>query len=109
MCEFCSVFTKAYRVPVRNTYAADNMCEVIKGDNCKDCDGCMDKNYHFTLYKRDDAIGMGLIRKIGSVVCAPSSESILINYCPWCGEKLNKDDKYTFDKCCVEKLTETDW
>lgn len=109
MCEFCSNFKKAYRVPVRNTFAADNMCEVLKDNDCENCDGCQDKNYHFTLYKFDDGISLGFIRKVGNVLCAPRSELIGINYCPWCGEQLNNGNEWKFDSCCAENLVETDW
>lgn len=111
MCEFCKDYDKhiAYRIPIRTTYAADNLCEILRDDNCEDCYGCMNENYHFTLYKWTNMISLGLIRKIGDVVCAPTSEGLIINYCPWCGEKLHNNENYTFDKCCVEKLVETDW
>lgn len=110
MCEFCKDYNRhiAYRVPVRNTYADDNLCEILMDDNCEDCDGCMDENYHFTLYKWQDMISFGLVRKIGDAICAPTSEGIMINYCPWCGKKLHNNEDYTFDKCCVDKLVKTE-
>ena len=108
MCEFCENYSehKAFYVPIRNTYADDNVCEMIKGDSysCEDCVGCTDENYHFTLYKYENGIGLGFIRVIGDMTISPTSERIFVNYCPFCGERLNNEELETFDKCCVSKL-----
>lgn len=109
MCEFCKNHDKytIYRVPLRSTYADDNLCEKIVDDNCGTCNcGCADENYHFTLYKSKNWIQLGFHRKLADLIISPFSELLHINYCPWCGEKLSDKDK-TFDECCVRKLVET--
>lgn len=50
MCEFCREHHTNYLIPVRNKYADDNICEKLRDDNCEDCCGCNDENFHFTLY-----------------------------------------------------------
>lgn len=109
MCEFCDnqLQHKKIMIPVRNTYADDNVCEKIMDGYCEDCDGCMDNNYHFTLYKYDDILSIGFHRKISDVIISPTSETLQIKYCPWCGKKLT-DEEVGFEKCCVEKLVNTE-
>lgn len=105
MCEFCDNYSehKVFYVPIRNTYADDNICETIK-QTCEDCHGCSDENYHFSLYKNEDSIGLGFIHDLGDITIAPTSERIYINYCPFCGKKLHHRDITTFDRCCVSEL-----
>lgn len=76
---------------------------------CTDCLGCVEDNYHFTLYShhyRTDSfsIALGLVRKINDIIIAPTSETLSINYCPWCGRKLHNKDDVEFNKCCVQRL-----
>lgn len=109
MCQFCETEYESYYVPARTAYADDNLCEKIRDDNCTDCLGCVEDNYHFTLYShhyRTDSfsIALGLVRKINDIIIAPTSETLSINYCPWCGRKLHNKDDVEFNKCCVQRL-----
>lgn len=107
MCKFCDDIKKhkTLYVPVRTTYADDNICEVLCDDNCEDCYGCVEDNYHFALYRWTDMIWLGFHHQIKDTVMSKTSEGLQIKYCPWCGEKLTDED-VSFDKCCVEKLRE---
>lgn len=52
------------------------------------------------LYIYDNRVGFDFVHKIKKLIIEPSSEMIDINFCPWCGRKLN-DDIVPFDKCCL--------
>lgn len=78
-------------------------------NDCEDCDsGCADKNFHFTIYKWKESLAFGFIHVTPKCTIAQTSESIAINYCPWCGEKISEQE-VSFEKCCVEKLFPTEW
>lgn len=104
MCKFCQNFNehKKYGIAIRNAYADDNFCEILRSTNCDTCNGCIDEDFHFTLYKWRDMIQMGFIHEIPECTVAQTSEHLKINYCPWCGERL-ADEIAPFEKCCVEK------
>lgn len=110
MCSFCENFTehKKYGIAIRNAYANGNFCEVLRDTNCGTCNGCADKNFHFTLYKWRNLIQLGFIHEIPECTVAQTSEHLQINYCPWCGEKLT-DEIVPFEKCCVEEPFPVDW
>ena len=109
MCEFCKDYNRhiRYGVPYRTQYADDNLCEKIMDDICDDCYGCMDENLHFSLAKWRNMIWLGFHHEIGDTIISKTSEGLFINYCPWCGEKLN-DEFEPFDQCCVDRLVEVE-
>lgn len=110
MCKFCDDFSKhkKYGIAFHSSYASDDFCEVLRGTNCEDCDGCTDKNFHFTLYKWRDMIQMGFIHEIPECTVAQTSEHLTINYCPWCGKRLSNEIT-SFEMCCVEKPFSVEW
>lgn len=110
MCEFCKNFyeRKKYGIEVRNGYADDNFCEVLRDTDCEMCHGCANEDFHFTLYKWRDMISMGFIHKIPECTVAQTSENLKINYCPWCGEKLT-DEITPFENSCIGKPFPVEW
>ena len=120
MCKFCDDLKnyKKYKIPIRNTYANDNTCEFVSPENykdgcfykdgisfrgimnCEDCDGCKDDNYLFYLNSCNNYISIDFYHKIKDLTIAPCSESLVINFCPWCGKKISKII-IPFDQCCL--------
>ncbi len=102
MCKFCDNYSehKKYGIAVRNSYANDNFCEVLRDIDCVACNGCSDKNFHFTIYKWEELVSFGFIHEIPECTVAQTSEHLKINYCPWCGEKLT-NEIIPFEECCV--------
>lgn len=114
MCQFCdNLKAKNYILPQRTTFACDNLCEVMTakierfggvdcslGTDCEECDGCLFENIRFELYAYDNRISVGYFHKIKEAVIAPYSESIDINFCPWCGKQIT-DNLVDFEKCCL--------
>lgn len=100
MCEFCENFKayKKYGVAIRNAYADDDLCQVLRNNNCEDCDGCTDEKFHFTLYRYHDMISFAYIQEIPECTIAQTSEHLKINYCPWCGQKMT-DELVSFEEC----------
>lgn len=109
MCEFCKNHNeyKSFGVVTRNSYADDNVCEYIRDDICDGCDGCTDENFHFTLYKWQDTIHFGFHHQISDFITSKTSEKLTINYCPWCGEKMN-DNPVQFEKSCICDLLDVE-
>lgn len=113
MCEFCDDLKhRTYRVLQRTTSADDNQCEFGSPDpdvfgisTCYACDGCRDDNLRFELRCWDNYISIGYFHRIKSLCIEPFSESIAINYCPWCGKKLT-DELVDFKKCHYGKELE---
>ena len=112
MCEFCKDKSSylQFRVPYRTNSADDNRCEYGSPDNCdgyivgcdcKNCNGCVEDNLYFSIKKfSDNRIAFEFYHKIKDLIINPFSEAININYCPFCGERLN-DEIIDFDKCCL--------
>lgn len=106
MCKFCESLTdntKEIIWSVRSTYADDNICEFVNGDNCFNCGRC---EMYFTIdgYTIDDDtyVSIAYNQKITSptkeeVVIRPFSEGIQFNYCPICGKRISKNIR-EFDK-----------
>lgn len=99
----------------RSTSCDDNTCELM-GDlanyvngyhrtACEDCYGCSKENMRFELASKDNYISIGYFHRIKSLCIEPFSESIVINYCPWCGKKLT-DEPVDFKKCHYGKELE---
>lgn len=65
-----------------------------------DCNGCTKDNLYFSMHTYDNRIGFDFTHKIKNLIIESSSEMIDINFCPWCGRKLN-DDIASFEKCCL--------
>lgn len=83
MCEFCNK-NKCFQIPVNN--------KAIRNDNKEDC--------YFTLSRHKDVITFGFPHNnVNDTVC------IKINFCPWCGEKLN-NKRVVFKNYCIGKMTE---
>ena len=110
MCEFCKNLDehKIYGIEVRTAYAKDNFCDVLRDNDCEPCNGCVNENFHFTLYTYKDMVQFGFIHEIPECTVAQTSEYIKINYCPWCGRKLT-NDPVPFEKCCTEKMFSVKW
>lgn len=98
MCNFCDTISKNnFVLEERSTYAEDNICEFVNNLDCNLCESCLP---HFELfsfqdnYKERSFIQIGYYKKVFSknskVIVHPFSESIQINYCPFCGEKISK-------------------
>jgi len=91
-CKYCNVY-HSERYPIRGSFADDNYCEFINGEDCASCDGCSyDKNY-FEISYYGDYMSVTHWREINStdgtkVVGAQNSERIHRNYCHMCGRKL---------------------
>jgi hypothetical protein len=99
MCDFCENMGTEKKLQFRTTYADDNLCDLIRGDNiyscdCEGCNGCMDENNQFSIYmKWSNYLNVAYFRKMttldnNELVIAPISEGIKIEYCPFCGKKL---------------------
>ena len=112
MCKFCdSLDWGKYKIPYRNCSSDDNSCEYgspdvidgeVYGSTCDDCCGCADNNLYFSIHTYDNRIGFDFTHKIKNLIIEPSSEMININFCPWCGRKLD-DVTIPFEKCCLNK------
>lgn len=110
MCKFCDDLSwKTYIVPQRNTSADDNQCLfgsplILDGEvfdnTCDNCDGCKKDNRHFGLTLWENNLKLDYVSRIKKLIIEPSSESIRINFCPWCGKSLT-DNPVDFDKCCL--------
>ncbi len=96
MCNFCEKGEKV-KLLMRTSYANSDdcidICEAISpnengyGSNCEGCNGCGDVSFYIGL-KWDDYIYVEFYQKIKNVEISPISEGIKINYCPFCGRKL---------------------
>lgn len=127
MCEFCeSDEYKKYLIPLRSTYADDNTCEYVSPSNyeekdiqeegicyrgimsCENCDGCADGNYVFKMNKFSrNQIGIEFYHKIKGLLIAPFSESLSVNFCPWCGRRVVDDKDFVeFHKCVIGGVKE---
>lgn len=110
MCKFCDDLKwKTYIIPQRNTFADDNQCEfgspVLFNDEvcdftCIGCDGCKEENRHFSLISWENNLKFDYVSRIKNLIIEPSSESIKINFCPWCGRLLT-DNPVDFEQCCL--------
>lgn len=97
-CDFCKTLkneTKDIRWNVRSTYAEDNICEYINGENCSCCSSC---DSHFKLnshnFNGNIRVSMEFYQKINDIdkneiIIEPFSETMQWNYCPICGDKIS--------------------
>lgn len=95
MCKFCeSIINKSRNIEwfQRSRYADDNFCEKVLKDNCSNCKECTET---FELDGWMSEGNMFLINKYertnGDIKIHSSSESLHINYCPYCGKQVSKD------------------
>lgn len=97
MCKFCESITNRkldVTLSSRSRLAVDNTCEFI-GEDCSKCkDGC---NEYFKIggfeSNGNTYINVDFYKEVGNIIIAPFSESIHINYCPYCGRKLSTEIK----------------
>ena len=109
MCDFCdNLEWREYRVMERNSDACDNLCEVMTakleningelfsmGSDCSDCDVC--KDYGFRLFTYDNRIGFSYRQNIKQLHIGRNSEMLDINFCPWCGKRINPEKDVKFE------------
>jgi hypothetical protein len=99
VCEFCENMGTEKKLQFRTTYADDNLCDVIRSDDgyshtCEGCGGCVDKNNEFSIsMKWSNYLDVSYHREMttldgNKLTISPISEGIKINYCPFCGKKL---------------------
>jgi len=98
MCEFCEIMETEKKLQFRTTYAEDNLCDMIRSKdynrNCEGCYGCADENNEFSIsMKWNNYLDVTYFRKMitldnNELIIAPISEGIKIEYCPFCGHKL---------------------
>jgi hypothetical protein len=97
MCQFCeNIKDEKFTWQVRSTYADDNICEFVNGNDCDICSGC--KTW-FNLtgydYKGNTYVGVTYNQILSNgetdVIIRPFSESIQFNYCPFCGQQISKE------------------
>lgn len=104
MCDFCEALkdrNKEIILDMRNTYAGHNVCEYINDDDCSLCKVC---NPHFRIRAcafNDGELGVGVDyiqqiwdREDNCVQILPSSELMMWNYCPFCGEQISEKITY---------------
>lgn len=98
MCKFCESIidtTKDIYLTSRSRSAKDNSCEIIANDDCNNCnDGCHEY-FRLSGYESNGntLIDIEYYKNVGEVIIAPFSESLHINYCPYCGKQISKDIK----------------
>jgi hypothetical protein len=100
MCRFCDNIidkTKEIIWNVRSTYADDNICEFVNGNDCGSCDKC-EMYFKLDSYELNGNINVGMQynQKITTpdgkdVIIRPFSEMLQFNYCPFCGKQISKD------------------
>lgn len=110
MCEFCEALKNRNKKIIwnlRSTYADDNVCEFVNGNECSACAKC-DMHFDLTGYYDNDGdirVGVGYNQEITSskgdnVIIRPFSEPIQFNYCPVCGQQISSNllnfDKYKY-------------
>lgn len=101
MCKFCEGLFKEKKEIIwemRNSYADDNFCEKILNDNCEECKMC-DISYRLTGWYLNKVPYIMCSYKFnnGDILMWNSTESLPINYCPYCGEKINLDKMVDFN------------
>lgn len=93
MCKFCEgLFEKdcSMRWNMRSSYSDDNFCEKIF-DSCENCSQC---NIHYILkgVKIEETghvfINCEYTYTNGDIVMKNFTESLNINFCPYCGKQL---------------------
>lgn len=109
MCKFCDdIKWREYYVDMRNTDACDNLCEIMSsklenidgelynlGVDCGDCDGCAKSG--FKLFTYDNRIGFSYNQKIKQLHIGRNSEMFDVNFCPWCGKRINQNKLVEFE------------
>lgn len=98
MCKFCESIvdnTKDILLTSRSRLLEDNTCEIIAEDNCDNCDDGCYEYFKLNGYKSRGNIYINIdyYKNIRKVIIAPCSESLHINYCPYCGKQISKDIK----------------
>ena len=120
MCKFCDgLFREDKEIiwSMRNNYADDNFCEKVLGDDCEKCEQCKveyrlkgykleenDNCYMYCSYKFDN----------GDILMWNSTETLQINYCPYCGKQLSKnminfDDIGDWEVDMIDPKTNEPW
>lgn len=97
MCKFCESIMNKDKTMVwesRNRYADDNFCEKVLDDSCDNCSECTEK---FILrsynYEGNTMLVNEFEKTNGDIKIHLSSESLHINFCPYCGKQISKDIK----------------
>ena len=117
MCDFCkNLDCQKHLIPQRYSMDIDNLCQVLTTGNidssdenccyddvnCSDCDGCAEGNESFSLNVYGNRIAVSYLFKAKGLIIDRSSETLAINFCPWCGRQLS-DKIIGFDKCLLGK------
>ena len=104
-CKYCEAMLnmKSIKWEVRSTYAEDNVCEFVNDCDCNCCKNCV-QEFKLNPYKYNSEIMLAIeyeqrIRSLNGeeVIIHPFTETIPFNFCPLCGEKMNKNidiDRY---------------
>lgn len=95
MCKFCEgLFDSGHKVEwhMRSEYADDNFCEKIFNNSCENCEKCNTK-YILKGYLFDNQAYIICDYNFtnGDILIWNSTESLPINYCPYCGRKISKN------------------
>jgi len=98
MCKFCrNPDSPTFNVDVRSEYVDDNVCEYMVSNNCEDCSGC-NNNFELSL-----ECGWNMVvayrQAINELRIHPFSEWIQINFCPFCGRQLVREDNFQSIDC----------
>jgi len=92
-CKYCNSDYYTEKVLIRN-YFADDLCDIIRENDCKDCGGCSEDKNYFEVDYYGNTFSITHWRELihsegGSVVIsAQNSERIHRNYCHNCGKKI---------------------
>lgn len=93
MCKYCGEYYTE-RTLIRNSFADDNLCLVLREDECEDCGGCAEDKNYFEMSYYGDFMVISHWREmkyaeIGmNAISAQNSERIERNFCHNCGRKL---------------------
>ncbi len=116
MRSFCDRLNcRHYSVPERNKMDTDNLCQCLSQGridgseetdsyasfSCpENCGGCAEENEHFGLFAFDNRIGFSFHFKAKGLQIDRNSQTLTINFCPWCGKELS-EKKLDFEKSCT--------
>lgn len=103
MCKFCDEDYTQLTIPMRTSFADDNVCDLLSPDgsgythDCNGCYGCADENNFFKLYFHrcdgsENIISLSYYHKVREGIIAPISARFEFSYCPFCGRKISDND-----------------
>lgn len=100
MCKLCDNLlekSKQFILNVRNTLADDNLCEIIREDDCTDCNGCIINEFQLRFYESNGTIFVSVeythkmnTKNNQDLIIQPFSEGLPLNFCPNCGEQISE-------------------